>query len=224
MCLLRIAYRNSLIRSVTGCVSSTLGLCLFKVSILRMQVIERIPGNRNSSDTQGQTEESRCQPGGPRHTRTPSPVHAWGPRGRRLTRCCLCSAASVASTCNDPGLPQNGTRYGDSREPGDTVTFQCDPGYQLRGQAKITCVQLNNRFFWQPDPPTCIGTYNRKRTRSVSERARAALDVAPQTRSFFRNTPHVPSGSQTPWGLHWKPGNFISLGEIKEAVCLMGGN
>uniref|UniRef100_A0A803XZU0 CUB and Sushi multiple domains 2 n=1 Tax=Meleagris gallopavo TaxID=9103 RepID=A0A803XZU0_MELGA len=64
--------------------------------------------------------------------------------------------ASIASTCNDPGTPQNGTRYGDSREPGDTTTFQCDPGYQLQGQAKITCVQLNNRFFWQPDPPTCI--------------------------------------------------------------------
>ncbi|KAM5312551.1 CUB and sushi domain-containing protein 1 [Glossophaga mutica] len=64
-------------------------------------------------------------------------------------------STSVASTCNDPGVPQNGTRYGDSREPGDTVTFQCDPGYQLQGQEKITCVQLNNRFFWQPDPPTC---------------------------------------------------------------------
>lgn len=66
-------------------------------------------------------------------------------------------AASVASTCNDPGTPQNGSRYGDSREPGDTITFQCDPGYQLQGQDKITCVQLNNRFFWQPDAPTCIG-------------------------------------------------------------------
>ncbi|XP_048082182.1 CUB and sushi domain-containing protein 1 [Ursus arctos] len=65
-------------------------------------------------------------------------------------------STSIASTCNDPGMPQNGTRYGDSREPGDTITFQCDPGYQLQGQAKITCVQLNNRFFWQPDPPTCI--------------------------------------------------------------------
>ncbi|XP_036084876.1 CUB and sushi domain-containing protein 1 isoform X1 [Rousettus aegyptiacus] len=65
-------------------------------------------------------------------------------------------STSVASTCNDPGMPQNGSRYGDSREPGDAVTFQCDPGYQLQGQAKITCVQLDNRFFWQPDPPTCI--------------------------------------------------------------------
>ncbi|EGV97116.1 CUB and sushi domain-containing protein 1 [Cricetulus griseus] len=65
-------------------------------------------------------------------------------------------STSIASTCNDPGMPQNGTRYGDSREPGDTITFQCDPGYQLQGQAKITCVQLNSRFFWQPDPPLCI--------------------------------------------------------------------
>nr|XP_042118808.1 CUB and sushi domain-containing protein 1 isoform X2 [Peromyscus maniculatus bairdii] len=65
-------------------------------------------------------------------------------------------STSIASTCNDPGMPQNGTRYGDSREPGDTITFQCDPGYQLQGQAKITCVQLNSRFFWQPDPPSCI--------------------------------------------------------------------
>ncbi|KAM4694506.1 CUB and sushi domain-containing protein 1 [Discoglossus pictus] len=65
-------------------------------------------------------------------------------------------STSVASTCNDPGVPQNGTRYGDSREPGDVITFQCDPGYQLQGEIKITCVQLNNRFFWQPDPPTCI--------------------------------------------------------------------
>ncbi|KAJ8250433.1 hypothetical protein COCON_G00223550 [Conger conger] len=67
-------------------------------------------------------------------------------------------STTTATTCNDPGTPQNGTRYGDSREPGDTITFMCDPGYQIQGMARITCVQLNNRFFWQPDPPTCIAT------------------------------------------------------------------
>uniref|UniRef100_A0A6Q2YHZ2 CUB and Sushi multiple domains 1 n=1 Tax=Esox lucius TaxID=8010 RepID=A0A6Q2YHZ2_ESOLU len=67
-------------------------------------------------------------------------------------------STTTAMTCNDPGTPQNGTRYGDSREPGDTITFQCDPGYQVQGLDKITCVQLNNRFYWQPDPPTCIAT------------------------------------------------------------------
>nr|XP_014341913.1 PREDICTED: CUB and sushi domain-containing protein 1-like [Latimeria chalumnae] len=64
-------------------------------------------------------------------------------------------STTIATTCNDPGTPQNGTRYGDSREPGDTITFQCDPGYQVQGEVRITCVQMNNRFFWQPDPPTC---------------------------------------------------------------------
>jgi len=37
------------------------------------------------------------------------------------------------------------------------MTFQCDPGYQLQGQDTITCVRLDNRFYWQPDPPTCMG-------------------------------------------------------------------
>uniref|UniRef100_A0A673K927 CUB and sushi domain-containing protein 1-like n=1 Tax=Sinocyclocheilus rhinocerous TaxID=307959 RepID=A0A673K927_9TELE len=67
-------------------------------------------------------------------------------------------STTVATTCNDPGTPQNGTRYGDSREPGNTISFQCDPGYQIQGVSEITCVQLNSRFFWQPDPPTCIAT------------------------------------------------------------------
>ncbi|XP_046885306.1 CUB and sushi domain-containing protein 1-like [Hypomesus transpacificus] len=67
-------------------------------------------------------------------------------------------STTTATTCNDPGTPLNGSRYGDSREPGDTIMFQCDPGYQVQGQDKISCVQLNNRFYWQPDPPTCIAT------------------------------------------------------------------
>ncbi|KPP78874.1 CUB and sushi domain-containing protein 1-like [Scleropages formosus] len=65
------------------------------------------------------------------------------------------SLVSTATSCNDPGTPTNGTRSGDSREPGDHVLFQCDPGYVLQGANKITCTEINNRFFWQPDPPTC---------------------------------------------------------------------
>ncbi|TKS70023.1 CUB and sushi domain-containing protein 1 [Collichthys lucidus] len=66
-------------------------------------------------------------------------------------------STTTATTCNDPGIPVNGSRYGDSKEPGDSMTFQCDPGYQLQGQDTITCVRMDNRFYWQPDPPTCIG-------------------------------------------------------------------
>uniref|UniRef100_A0A5F9CUY6 CUB and sushi domain-containing protein 3 n=1 Tax=Oryctolagus cuniculus TaxID=9986 RepID=A0A5F9CUY6_RABIT len=65
-------------------------------------------------------------------------------------------SSSVATACRDPGIPMNGTRNGDGREPGDTVVFQCDPGYELQGQERITCIQVENRYFWQPSPPVCI--------------------------------------------------------------------
>lgn len=51
----------------------------------------------------------------------------------------------------------NGTRSGEGKEPGDTVTFLCDPGYELQGESRITCIQVENRYYWQPSPPTCIG-------------------------------------------------------------------
>ncbi|MBN3314648.1 CSMD3 protein, partial [Atractosteus spatula] len=65
-------------------------------------------------------------------------------------------SSSVATACRDPGIPMNGSRNGDGREPGDTVTFQCDPGYELQGEMKITCIQVENRYYWQPSPPVCI--------------------------------------------------------------------
>uniref|UniRef100_A0A673LGJ5 CUB and sushi domain-containing protein 3-like n=1 Tax=Sinocyclocheilus rhinocerous TaxID=307959 RepID=A0A673LGJ5_9TELE len=65
-------------------------------------------------------------------------------------------SSSVATACRDPGVPMNGSRNGDGREPGDIVTFQCDPGYELQGEEKITCIQVENRYYWQPSPPVCI--------------------------------------------------------------------
>ncbi|RXM27789.1 CUB and sushi domain-containing protein 3 [Acipenser ruthenus] len=65
-------------------------------------------------------------------------------------------SSSVATACRDPGVPMNGSRNGDGREPSDTVTFQCDPGYELQGEMKITCIQVENRYYWQPSPPVCI--------------------------------------------------------------------
>uniref|UniRef100_A0A2K6LAX6 CUB and Sushi multiple domains 2 n=1 Tax=Rhinopithecus bieti TaxID=61621 RepID=A0A2K6LAX6_RHIBE len=65
-------------------------------------------------------------------------------------------SVSTATSCNDPGIPQNGSRSGDSWEAGDSTVFQCDPGYALQGSAEISCVKIENRFFWQPSPPTCI--------------------------------------------------------------------
>ncbi|XP_075718053.1 CUB and sushi domain-containing protein 1 [Rhinoderma darwinii] len=108
-------------------------------------------------------------------------------------------STSVASTCNDPGIPQNGTRYGDTREPGDTVNFQCDAGYQLQGQTKITCVQLNNRFFWQPDPPTCIAACGGNLTGS------AGVILSP-------NYPQpYPAGKECDWRIKVNPDFVIAL-------------
>ncbi|XP_067093259.1 CUB and sushi domain-containing protein 3-like [Osmerus mordax] len=65
-------------------------------------------------------------------------------------------SSSVATACRDPGMPMNGSRNGEGREPGDTVTFSCDTGYELQGESKITCIQVENRYYWQPSPPSCI--------------------------------------------------------------------
>uniref|UniRef100_A0A8B9KMC1 CUB and Sushi multiple domains 3a n=1 Tax=Astyanax mexicanus TaxID=7994 RepID=A0A8B9KMC1_ASTMX len=65
-------------------------------------------------------------------------------------------SSSVATACRDPGTPMNGTRSGEGKEPGDSVTFVCDPGYELQGEPRITCIQVENRYYWQPSPPTCI--------------------------------------------------------------------
>lgn len=80
---------------------------------------------------------------------------SWGVN--RLLTALNVIAGSVATACRDPGVPMNGSRNGDGREPGDTVTFQCDPGYELQGDVKITCIQVENRYYWQPSPPVCIG-------------------------------------------------------------------
>ncbi|KAL4624103.1 CUB and sushi domain-containing protein 1-like [Arapaima gigas] len=65
-------------------------------------------------------------------------------------------SVSTATSCNDPGSPANGTHSGDGVAPGDHMLFQCDPGYVLQGPSKVTCIEVNSRFFWQPDPPSCI--------------------------------------------------------------------
>ncbi|XP_032808661.2 CUB and sushi domain-containing protein 3-like isoform X1 [Petromyzon marinus] len=65
-------------------------------------------------------------------------------------------SSAVARACRDPGVPTNSTRSGTGREPGNIITFQCQPGYQLQGEATIVCMHGENHYYWQPDPPTCI--------------------------------------------------------------------
>ncbi|XP_078449693.1 CUB and sushi domain-containing protein 3 isoform X2 [Lampetra fluviatilis] len=64
-------------------------------------------------------------------------------------------SSAVAKSCRDPGVPANGTRIGVGREVGESVSFQCQPGYELQGAATITCMQKQNRYYWHPSPPSC---------------------------------------------------------------------
>lgn len=85
--------------------------------------------------------------------------------------CLRPTSGSLATACRDPGIPMNGSRNGEGREPGDSVTFSCDPGYELQGESRITCIQVENRYYWQPSPPGCIGERGGEGTVRVGERA-----------------------------------------------------
>uniref|UniRef100_A0A671RXC0 CUB and sushi domain-containing protein 1-like n=1 Tax=Sinocyclocheilus anshuiensis TaxID=1608454 RepID=A0A671RXC0_9TELE len=108
-------------------------------------------------------------------------------------------SVSTATSCNDPGIPTNGTRIGDSREPGDHVLFQCDPGYLLQGATKITCTEINNRFFWQPDPPTCSAPCGGNLT------GPSGLILSPEYPEPY------PHGRECDWTVTVMPDHIISL-------------
>ena len=59
-------------------------------------------------------------------------------------------------TCTDPGIPENGYRNGAVFYPGYTVSFGCDPGYNLVGSKAIICTYGTNEVFWDVDTPKCI--------------------------------------------------------------------
>ncbi|XP_055771134.1 CUB and sushi domain-containing protein 2-like [Salvelinus fontinalis] len=108
-------------------------------------------------------------------------------------------SVSTATSCNDPGLPANGTRSGDSKEPGDHVLFQCDPGYVLQGATKITCTEINSRFFWQPDPPTCTAPCGGNLT------GRTGLILSPEYPEPY------PHGRECDWTVSVTPDYVIAL-------------
>ena len=65
----------------------------------------------------------------------------------------LNEVAFLSAICPDPGVPVNGNRIGNSFIDGQTVAFNCQPGYTLIGSQVLRCVAGN----WDDDIPKCKG-------------------------------------------------------------------
>ncbi|XP_064624524.1 sushi, von Willebrand factor type A, EGF and pentraxin domain-containing protein 1-like [Lineus longissimus] len=54
--------------------------------------------------------------------------------------------------CSVPGDPPNGKQIGKNHSKGDSVSFECDMGYELEGHRNITCLQDGK---WSANKPVC---------------------------------------------------------------------
>lgn len=54
--------------------------------------------------------------------------------------------------CEDPGVPDNGRRIGNTFAIGSIVYFQCSDGYELVGEKSIQCLPGN---VWSARGPFC---------------------------------------------------------------------
>lgn len=60
--------------------------------------------------------------------------------------------------CEDPGIPQFGYKVRDEGHfAGSSVSFNCDPGYTLRGSRALVCL-TGERRAWDQPLPVCVGT------------------------------------------------------------------
>ena len=66
----------------------------------------------------------------------------------------LCLLSYVVIYCPTLDVPQHGEKVGSSTECLETVSFDCLPGYRLKGPASRTC-QEDGR--WSGEQPTCDG-------------------------------------------------------------------
>ena len=62
----------------------------------------------------------------------------------------------VAVSCNDTGSPSNGSRSGDDFTFGNTVSFKCNPGYEIIGSRNRTCTSSGT---WSGIQPNCTGKH-----------------------------------------------------------------
>ena len=62
---------------------------------------------------------------------------------------------TVLARCNDPGVPDNGAKFGDDYRNGRRVKFRCNPPFALVGRHVIVCE--NGK--WSDFTPTCSREY-----------------------------------------------------------------
>lgn len=70
------------------------------------------------------------------------------------------STENPRESCFEPGLVRNGTRVGTDLKLGSTVTYHCDSGYTLEGDATLTCIMGGDgKPSWNRPKPICIGKH-----------------------------------------------------------------
>ena len=61
---------------------------------------------------------------------------------------------SVVVFCGDPGFSPHSVRSGSNFTLGNSVHYQCNPGYELTGPSQRTCQSTGA---WSGNIPSCIG-------------------------------------------------------------------
>lgn len=56
-------------------------------------------------------------------------------------------------SCGDPGIPAYGRREGSTFRHGDSLKFECQPAFELKGQKTITCQKSSQ---WSAQKPVCV--------------------------------------------------------------------
>ena len=72
-----------------------------------------------------------------------------------MSHCCIFYDTEIQ--CGDPGTPADGVKVGSDYKFGKSVSFECNPGFALRGSLRRTC---KSDGAWDGTQPTCKGKFH----------------------------------------------------------------
>ncbi|XP_066292178.1 CUB and sushi domain-containing protein 1-like isoform X4 [Branchiostoma lanceolatum] len=101
-------------------------------------------------------------------------------------------------SCDDPGTPSYSSRAVTGFSAGQSITFTCNPGYTMHGDATITCLTGNSRV-WSDANPTCVAECGSDWTASTG------AVLSPNYPSSY------PSNQNCYYTITVSPGSFIQL-------------